>query len=966
MKNIKLLILFVFVGIIFSNNRVLADDTQGYNKVMSETAYRTNANGESPLGPTPKEYENSAIDLGDAFWFTGIYRASASNPDIPTRTSRNAAYRSEERPNVAMLYPGDTQSQKSQMWYNAKLNLTKPFELEYLVYMEQNIFNVNPLTGGVPDGMTFVMQNDPAGINAKGGEGVGLGVYPWYSGHYSLIYNAVTVEIDTSAQIGTTGYDREIAKLTNYTWPHMGIVSTRTPGYNGFSTNPSSSLAYDNAVKHDSPKVVQSTEEAYSFFGEWVPIKVTWTPDADLENGTLQYSVKTSKSPESVHSKKINIYDYFQNNYSGTSRPEWDKKVYWGFTGSNYQTGNATGIMLTKLPQQPIVTGERSVLNTTKGETNYRTETVADVNDIVKYKVTVKNNKTDESDLALIQTSITESLQGNEYVENSFKFTSPFTDDIPELEIINDEFKITDSVYNYKQEEYFEFTYEVKITDKSSKFTNNGKVITRYSEGILLNDTTVWVNPNKIKVTKTLDNEESKVGDIIKVTSDLDVIGGTLNLNNIRDSIPSGTKIIPDSTKIIKSSIKDDSILETIAVSDDSWSNSSFNIDLSGQSISILGGTNKTEKISLVYEVQITETIKGKKVTFLNSTFIGSNTFTDENIDKKIYQTDSNTIENRVKTDLVINFKHKDNELVSSDLIISSNSSFNKKNPVTLYYQTSESYDITDMIDEISKNLFKSNLLKEVKREGTVKGEISEEGNIVNIFYSEDVNMKVKQVYASNVDHLIYTDLDLQTTVDNTNNEYSVTIDDKISDIINNLKLKNKSEIKIDYDWYVPINSKVDYMVMVDGKELSTNVVPDKDFELLILYKGITNFEVSDLDYGRIPMTSEDVQFYDNPNTAQQATVINTDLSNEWELFISIADSIKNEDNYEEYLGGLLIEKDGAKIVIDNSGVRFSSQADQTNTLKSKIPMDIKLFQNSGNERGNYKGTILWTLRDSP
>lgn len=228
------------------------------------------------------------------------------------------------------------------------------------------------------------------------------------------------------------------------------------------------------------------------------------------------------------------------------------------------------------------------------------------------------------------------------------------------------------------------------------------------------------------------------------------------------------------------------------------------------------------------------------------------------------------------------------------------------------------------------------------------------------------VNMHVKQVYKDKIQQPIYTNLESETPVDNAKNIYETTIGDDISDIIINLKTKNNAEIKIDYDWYVPIKPSVDYLVIIDGKEVSTTEVPDKDFDLLIIYTGITNLEVSNLNYGQIPMASKDNEVFDNPDKAQKITVLNTDISNNWELVVSMTDDIENKNNSQPYLGGLLVEKNGTKTVIDSSGVKLSTRTEQDNQLVSKIPMDIKLFQNIGNTLGTYRGEILWTVQDNP
>lgn len=228
------------------------------------------------------------------------------------------------------------------------------------------------------------------------------------------------------------------------------------------------------------------------------------------------------------------------------------------------------------------------------------------------------------------------------------------------------------------------------------------------------------------------------------------------------------------------------------------------------------------------------------------------------------------------------------------------------------------------------------------------------------------VNMSIKQVYKNDNNQFIYSDIESKKLVNNSSNNYLVTIDDKISDIINELKSKNPSEIQIDYDWYDTVNSESDYILLVDNKPVESDVVPKKDFELVILYTGVTHFEAPDLNYGKIPITYEDNKVFKRTNTSENVSLINTDLTFNWDLIVSLPNGITKKNNSEKYLGGLLIDKDGVNTIIDDSGIKLTSKQDQENPLISTIPIDIKLFQNVGNTLGDYEGKVIWTLQDSP
>lgn len=930
-----------------------------YNYVFPEGYYYSDK--KSQLGPTPSGAEGSQVDLGDAFFFTGKYRAlySASTEDA---AARNAAFRSQERPNVAVLYPGDQAQQKSQMWYQSQLNLSKKFEIEYLVYMTKNVFGANPLTGGVPDGMTFVMQNDPSGINAKGGAGVGLGVYPWYSGHYSFIYNAVAVEMDTSAQTGSTGYDYSIGQMTNYAWPHMAMVSTRTPGYTGFSSSQSSSRAYNNAKTHMQPTVVNSVAESDSFFGEWVPVKVTWEPNAELTGGSLSYTVQTSLVSETTKTQEFNNKDFFLNNYNSVMQNNWNNKVYWGFTGSNYNQGNATGIMITKLPQQPLVTGNREVLNTTKNETEYKTSTVADVGDIVTYKVRVNNEVTDDSDLSLIKTSITENLKDNEYVEGSFKFTSPYTTTSPTPTVnSNGEFYFMDSNYSYKPGEYFEYTYQVKITDKSSVFTNNTKVLTTYSEGKNLNDTTVYVNPNNLSLTKSADNLTPKVGDTVKITSKLDLTGGTFNLTQIKDSLPEGMELVPNSTRVIQTAVSDGTEEELLVIPDTQWTGSDLSYNLSASPISVLGGSDKAQYVSLVYQVKVLDSIKGATVISPQSHFLGNNNFSD--VGEENYTVDSNTITFNIKTDLTIYFK-KDDTLIDSDLILSSNSQFNKKNPVVIYYQTGDAYDVTDDIKGISKALLENNFLNQTQIDGDIKGNVAKEGNVITVFYGENVSMTIKYLVRGTTDK-IYEDLTTQKFKD-----YDTIADVKVGSnlvtVIN--KLIADDDITLKYPGYIePAVSS--YVIESPAAGSDQTVVPSNDFTIIFYFDGTVFInDATNLAFGELNIFDTITSgFKPDQSKEQKISIINTTVSSGWTLSAKLEANITNLYEQTTYKGSLVFGNQSSNdVVIDTDSNVMYTENDTIFKKDLDFNDRFTLFQSGKNLPGVYTGKIIWSLEQTP
>jgi len=947
---------FLLIGLIlFLVSGVKVNAATGYNRVESEGAY---TGGVSPLGATPPEYADSKVDLGDAFWFTGNYRYqfSMANPNDPNATRRNYAYRSAERSNVAMLYPGDTLYQKSQMWYNSKLDLNKKFELEYLVYLTRDEA-LSYAEGSVPDGMTFVMQNDPHGVDAIGGMGIGIGVYPWTDTHPNFIYNAVTVEMDTSPQIKPGGYDYDIGQLTKYPWPHMAMVSTRTPGYTGYGGR-APGLAYNNAKIHNAPTVVNSEKEAYSFFKEWVPIKVSWVPNNN-GTGTLSYTVKTSLFKEVTRSQEFNILESFRSNYDN---PSFDNKVYWGFTGSNYNTGNPIGIMITKLPQQPMVTGERSVLNTTKEETTYKTETVANVGDVVTYKVRVNNKVTDESDIALVNTSVKESLKGNTYVDGSFTFNSPYTSQEPVPEIKDDNFTFNDSNYKYKPGEYFEYTYQVKITDKSSVFTNTTQITTSYSEGKNLNDTTVFVNPSNLSVTKSADNLKPKVGDTVKLTSKLNIKGGTFNLTSITDSLPEGMELVANSTSVIQTAVSDGTEEELLSVPDSSWSEGDLTIDLSASPITVLGGSDQEQLISLTYEVKVLDSIKGETIVSPLSQFSGGNNYS--NVGQETYAIESNAVTFNIQTDITIYFKNTDDTLIDSTHIISSNSKFNKKNPVVLYYQTGDKYDVSEDIQLVSNSLLTNDTLTEVRQEGNNKGTIPKEGVIITVFYSENVTMTIKYLVKGTTNP-IYTNINTQT--------------EKTSDVITDVKvgasiestvnaLISDKKITLSYAGYLEPSVK-SYTLENAIEGQNTSVVPTNDFTIIYYFDGSVYIDdVTNLDFGEISIFDKIASgFLPDQSKEQKMSIINTTDSSGWELSARLEADISNFFQGDKYNGSLVFGNNENKgVTIDTQSTLVFTETDTVLYNELDFNNRFKLFNSGNNLPGLYTGKIIWSITQGP
>ena len=252
----------------------------------------------------------NGVNIEDLF---NIVSPKPGDPGINSRV--DSVY-----PNVAII-TFDATNQFGGMWAKQRLDLTLPFSTEIYLYLGREYGKPN----GSADGMTFTLHNDPAGLNAIGGAGEGLGVYKgrkwngtYYQGnpvtvdHGTFLRNSLVVEIDTYENDGPNVYDLKNGGA------HCAILVPRrdiiyfSEHINRFSISPTQ---------------------------QWTKFMVTWTPNT-IGGGTLQYTLGSVERTYAV----ANI----QNTFGGT-------KVYWGFTGS---TGHQTALQaaaITKLPLQGLL-----------------------------------------------------------------------------------------------------------------------------------------------------------------------------------------------------------------------------------------------------------------------------------------------------------------------------------------------------------------------------------------------------------------------------------------------------------------------------------------------------------------------------------------------------------------------------------------------------------------------------------
>lgn len=155
-------------------------------------------------------------------------------------------------------------------------------------------------------------------------------------------------------------------------------------------------------------------------------MKIRWEPvlDAGVEEGDsekIKYGKITYELGPIKNTTKDETYTYapqtsaaididktFNTRYSKTN---WDRTVYWGYTGGGHTANNGTmankstywyelakdglsspaSVMVTKLPFEADIDVSRQVKKVTSGETSYQEKTTAHVGDIVEYKVNIAN-----------------------------------------------------------------------------------------------------------------------------------------------------------------------------------------------------------------------------------------------------------------------------------------------------------------------------------------------------------------------------------------------------------------------------------------------------------------------------------------------------------------------------------------------------------------------------------------------
>lgn len=917
--------------------------------VMTSEAYVVVGDENNRLPVTPDEALDSKVDFRDAFVFPGNFGGTA------TDYQANHAYLSNSRANVVMLYDGTIQNQKSMVWYGTKLNLNKPFEFEYYVFLS-NQENVD--INGMGDGIAFVMQNDPASTTAIGGRGGGIGVYPIdnTASTVNMIYNSLALEFDTYDNDAThrPNYDAELAGITSVTWPHIALGTTATTTQRNYG-NAAVREVYNNFT-HRAVTLPQNRTEANTWFGDWKKVSVKWTPQADGVNALYTYQFEDYPA----QSQLIDIDETFQSVWGTGARPTWDRKVTWGFTGSNYLTGNAFGVMITKLPQEPELTVERQVRNVTKGETTYRTNTVADADDILEYKVNVLNKVVEDSEISLKKTKVVEALKTNQYVPGSLSFSNSIASSgasLPTVTIDSDNnFTYVDENYEYAQGDSFEYKYLVTVGTDTKEFINDVKISSTYSTAQNYGETTVNVMPRNLQMDKKVDGAVSTnpiVDEEVTVTLEVSVEDGRFLMNKVTDSVPSGFEVIPNSTYIYnKGATGPNQLLSDSTV----WSGSNLTVDRSANPWSVSGGQTETNTLVIEYKIKPTEAMKGKTVTLGKAATEGTNKYVST-ADKHEYQAESNVATIQVKTDVVLSFKDLDDNLLAANKIISTNTDFNGKNPVTLYYNTGDSFDLTSIINEISGHIFTNDQLTKVSVDGDiVETDLAEVGSIITIFYSAKTTLTINFV------NEVGAQLNAPITQEHNIGDFvDLTTDQDVIDVIEAIELRQ----------YVMAERPTDednLEIIVGGTEVTY-----KFKGTLILSSAPDKIDFGLHNTGSYGAFTADKPTYDNPLVVSDSRATLT----RWTLTATVTEVMTSAEDpsyklpealvYKSDSGEDILELNQARVITTHQHASNGSYNVSEEEWENKDNgFEMKISSTQYRKMSEYKATILFTVSETP
>lgn len=261
---------------------------------------------------------------------------------------QNANYR-----NMQTVSDG-TASVMETMWYKNPVNIKRPFQTKFYIYMD-----------GTADGLTFTLQGQ--GPNAKGFAGEALGAYgnvrDEHNNYGGYIKNALSLEFDTylNYDYSDTDYNKQ---YTQENGDHLAYI------------HPDESMPFTWTDLYTHLKL-----KHYNFFHtdlddkKWHQVVVTWQPNLTNQTGTI--STEFDGAEVGDHTVPLSRFG--------------NSDVYWGFTGSTGAEQMLGAVAYTQVIQQPTL--EKQVRNLTKGETAFTDHTDAEAGDELEFKFTVANSK---------------------------------------------------------------------------------------------------------------------------------------------------------------------------------------------------------------------------------------------------------------------------------------------------------------------------------------------------------------------------------------------------------------------------------------------------------------------------------------------------------------------------------------------------------------------------------------------
>ena len=1005
-----------YLFLLFLLCSIIGFTIQSMTTYADEYFYSNNIPGTIDSYPLPEEAKNSKINIKDGFNTPGSRQEFSVTSDNNWQKyyDGNSTYKVPKQQNMAILYNDSWFGQKGMLWYNMPISLNYSFETEsYIMVNAQEIFTRTSQVGA-SNGIAFVLQNDPKGKEAIGGRGGGIGVFPGYRDSVNMIYNALAIEFDTSANSGnvskypyTSALDRNLGTMSANV-PHMAISSTYVPStYSGNGIN----YVWDNfthdALIQPTPATIGSdfTTEGDSWFNQWIKLSVKWTPDlapgisegdqANIKTGTLSYKLGDVVNPSTKE-----VYSYNWQSKTGididktfntkSTIANWDRKVYWGYTGGGsirndgqFYIGNyfdepakvaPAALAVTKLPFEPDIDLTRKVKNVTKSESEYTTSTHAHVGDIVEYQISVKNNVMDQSKLPFSKFLMQDDLQNNKYVESSFAITSPnhvgptgyvdtangvnkFSVGLQDYSTASDS-QVTD--YTYQPGESFTYTYQVKIGSDNKNFINSVDVNSAYTEELTQGETNVIIDPSEIGIKKSvLDSNNPKVGESTGVALDTINKDGILNLTEIKDVIPEGFTLKANSTQLIVLDSAGSESSKTALDETSIWTGN--NLSITTQTLNnlsefqVIGGTKENNTVRVYYEIVPTETVKGKQFVLPTAEVNGTNIFGTDS-DKLEYNAVSTTVDIKVKTDVTVNFIDNNDKIINSDWIISKDSLFNGKNPVQIYFNTGDAYDYESIINEISTNLKKNNQLTKIDLQGEIQSAgIPEKGNVITIKYSSKSTITVE--FLDEKGKSILDPVSVEGIIGQTVN---LSLDESIKSAITTVEQKN-------YD--------------LDQRPTNETAVPVTSEGTTVQYhfKGmlIIKSKPKDLDFGIKSVgnatTKVDKATYDTPLVIWDNRA---DLTS-WTLTAQLEDSLRSQVDTTKVLPDAIRYKVDSKATVPITTndaqpitVHTHDAAGEYNISsawdKGETGFQLEIPAGGVRKLGEYQTTILWQLGETP